>query len=361
MSLRRGATTPRQACRTRPKTTTAVKSPGSAQVADALSYAHQRGVLHRDIKPSNLLLDALGNVWVTDFGLAKFEEGDDLSHSRDVVGTLRYMAPERLRGVSKSGCDVYALGATLYEMLTLRLIFDATDQHALMHQIAYVSPVPLRRHDRRIPRDLETIVLKSLAKDPRDRFATAHEMSEELRRFVEGRPIESRAFPTYERLWRWCRRNPGPASLAALAAGLVLILILAATSAAYMFRNQRNQLKSASARLKKTSRVRCRRSKTFGINWDSPRRPSARPSAKSAPPRPRSESRCSTKVWRCSAAECAASGFSASTGFPRPRHPERGSRRCRPDPRDPGPGHRRTRYRRHLSWENLSSPPRFID
>ena len=93
MSLRRGATTPRQACRTRPKTTTAVKSPGSAQVADALSYAHQRGVLHRDIKPSNLLLDALGNVWVTDFGLAKFEEGDDLSHSRDVVGTLRYMAP----------------------------------------------------------------------------------------------------------------------------------------------------------------------------------------------------------------------------------------------------------------------------
>ena len=81
--------------------------------------------MHRDIKPSNLLLDALGNIWVTDFGLAKFEEGDDLSHSRDLIGTLRYMAPERLRGVSSRGCDLYALGATLYEMLTLHPPFDA--------------------------------------------------------------------------------------------------------------------------------------------------------------------------------------------------------------------------------------------
>ena len=97
----------------------------AAQVADALSHAHQRGVLHRDIKPSNLLLDALGNVWVTDFGLAKFEEGEDLSHSRDLVGTLRYMAPERLRGVSSRRCDLYALGATLYELLTLCPPFSA--------------------------------------------------------------------------------------------------------------------------------------------------------------------------------------------------------------------------------------------
>ena len=95
-----------------------------AQVADALAYAHQRGVLHRDIKPSNLLLDAVGNVWVTDFGLAKFEEGEDLSQSQDLVGTLRYMAPERFRGVSDRRCDIYALGATLYELLTLRPAFE---------------------------------------------------------------------------------------------------------------------------------------------------------------------------------------------------------------------------------------------
>ena len=91
-----------------------------AQVADALAYAHQRGVLHRDIKPPNLILDPLGNIWVTDFGLAKFEEGDDLSQSQDLVGTLRYMAPERFRGVSDRRGDLYALGATLYELLTLR-------------------------------------------------------------------------------------------------------------------------------------------------------------------------------------------------------------------------------------------------
>ncbi len=95
-----------------------------AQVADALEYAHRRGVLHRDIKPSNLLLDALGNVWVTDFGLAKLEEGDDLTQSRELVGTLRYMAPERFRGTSDRRGDVYSLGATLYELVTLRPPFE---------------------------------------------------------------------------------------------------------------------------------------------------------------------------------------------------------------------------------------------
>ena len=95
-----------------------------AQVADALAYAHKRGVLHRDIKPPNLILDALGNIWVTDFGLAKFEEGDDLSQSQDLVGTLRYMAPERFRGISDRRGDLYALGATLYELLTFRPAFE---------------------------------------------------------------------------------------------------------------------------------------------------------------------------------------------------------------------------------------------
>ena len=118
---RRGRRRPAARSPASPSRSTSARSPGSgAQVADALDYAHRRGVLHRDIKPSNLLLDALGNVWVTDFGLAKLEEGDDLSQSHDLVGTLRYMAPERFRGVSDRRGDVYSLGATLYELLTLQ-------------------------------------------------------------------------------------------------------------------------------------------------------------------------------------------------------------------------------------------------
>ena len=106
-----------------------------AQVADALEYAHRRGVLHRDIKPSNLLLDALGNVWVTDFGLAKLEAGDDLSQSHELVGTLRYMAPERFRRTSDRRGNIYSLGATLYELLTLRPVFEETDQIRLIERI----------------------------------------------------------------------------------------------------------------------------------------------------------------------------------------------------------------------------------
>ncbi len=111
-----------------------------AQVADALEYAHRRGVLHRDIKPSNLLLDALGNVWVTDFGLAKLEEGDDLSQSRELVGTLRYMAPERFRGTSDRRGDIYSLGATLYELLALRPPFEESDQIRLIERIRNDAP-----------------------------------------------------------------------------------------------------------------------------------------------------------------------------------------------------------------------------
>ena len=141
-----------------------------AQVADALAYAHKRGVLHRDIKPPNLVLDALGNIWVTDFGLAKFEEGDDLSQSQDLIGTLRYMAPERFRGISDRRGDLYALGATLYELLTLHYAFEGKDQLELIHRIENDPPVPPRQLDRSIPLDLETIVLKALAKEPNHRF-----------------------------------------------------------------------------------------------------------------------------------------------------------------------------------------------
>ncbi len=213
-----------------------------AQVADALDYAHRQRVIHRDIKPSNLLLDTRGNVWVTDFGLAKLVEGDDLSQSHDLVGTMRFMAPERFRGVTHPMGDVYSLGATLYELLTLKPAFAARDQARLSDQIAHQPPAPLRQHDRRIPRDLETLVLKALAKDPKDRFGSAAELGDELRRYLESRPIRSRPTPLHERLWRWCNRNIALASLIALAATLTTVIAIGSTVAAWSFRGQRDDL-----------------------------------------------------------------------------------------------------------------------
>jgi serine/threonine protein kinase/WD40 repeat protein len=212
------------------------------QSAEALAYAHQHGVLHRDIKPANLLLDLEGTVWVTDFGLAKTEGSEDLTKPGDVVGTLRYMAPERFSGKADARSDVYSLGLTLYEMLTLVPAFKASHRAELISTILREEPVPPRRHDRRVPRDLETIVLKAVAKNPSDRFATAHEMAGELARFVEGRPIRSRPVSTSERLWRWSRRNPLVASLLLLAVTLTTVLAVGSTVAALKFREQRDQV-----------------------------------------------------------------------------------------------------------------------
>ena len=208
------------------------------QVADALEYAHRRGVLHRDIKPSNLLLDAMGNIWVTDFGLANLEKSADLSQSRELVGTLRYMAPERFQGTSERRGDVYSLGASLYELLALRPPFEETDQIRLIERIRNDPPQPPRQLDRNIPRDLETVVLKALTKDPHDRFGSAGDLAEELRRFVEGRPIRSRPVSSVERLWRWCKREPRLAGASIAAALLMIVLAGVSTTAAIVSRNQ---------------------------------------------------------------------------------------------------------------------------
>jgi eukaryotic-like serine/threonine-protein kinase len=226
----------------------------AGQVADALDYAHGQRVVHRDIKPSNLLLDTQGNIWVTDFGLAKLVEGDDLSQSHELVGTLRFMAPERFRGVTDRRADIYAVGATLYEMLALKPAFGERDPVQLIDQITHEPPAPLRQHDRRIPRDLETIVLKALAKDPKDRFATAGDMRDELRRFLEGRPIQSRPISALERIWRWCKRNPGLAALSALAAALTTSIAMTtsvaivSTVAARELRLEQDRTKAALSR-----------------------------------------------------------------------------------------------------------------
>jgi WD40 repeat protein len=194
------------------------------QVADALAHAATQGVLHRDIKPSNLLLDDTGNVWVTDFGLAKAaSDGDNLTHTGDVVGTLRYMAPERFNGLGDVRSDVYSLGLTLYELLALRPAFDEADRNKLVKRVMHDEPLRPRKLNPGVPRDLETVVLKAIARDPAHRYQTPAEMAEDLKRFVEDRPVRARRVSEGEKLWRWCRRNPLPASLLA---GIVLVFLM---------------------------------------------------------------------------------------------------------------------------------------
>jgi serine/threonine protein kinase/formylglycine-generating enzyme required for sulfatase activity len=213
------------------------------QVADALEYAGRQGVLHRDVKPSNLLLDETGNVWVTDFGLAKAaDSGDDLTRTGDVVGTLRYMAPERFSGRGDLRSDVYSLGLTLYEMLTLRPAFDEGDRNRLVKEVMHGEPVRPRRLNPAVPRDLETVVLKAIARDPAHRYQTPAEMAADLQRFVEDRPVKARRISEAEKFWRWCRRNPLPAGLLA---GIVLVFLAGFAGVVWQLRVAETQQKEA--------------------------------------------------------------------------------------------------------------------
>ena len=184
------------------------------QAADALGYAHSQGVFHRDVKPSNLLLDADGIVWVTDFGLAKgAADVEDLTQSGDLLGTLRYAPPERFAGKSDARGDVYGLGLTLYELLTLRPAFNETDRSKLLEQVLHAEPPRPRQLVASLPRDLETIVLKSIDRDPARRYQTAGDLADDLRRFLDDRPIRAQPMMWPERLWRSCRRDPVTAVL----------------------------------------------------------------------------------------------------------------------------------------------------
>jgi serine/threonine protein kinase/WD40 repeat protein len=181
-----------------------------AQAADALEYAHTMGVVHRDVKPANLLLDSGGNVWVTDFGLARLGEGPNLTVSGDLLGTLRYMSPEQAlarHGLVDHRTDVYSLGATLYELLTLRPAIDGASKQEILHRLAFEEPVVPRKRDRSIPADLETVALKALAKDPQERYATAQGLADDLRRWLGDQPILARPPGPWQRLRRWSRRH----------------------------------------------------------------------------------------------------------------------------------------------------------
>ena len=186
------------------------------QVASALEHAHSQGILHRDIKPPNLLMDTKGTVWVTDFGLAKAGEEDALTSTGDVVGTIRYMAPERFQTAGDVRSDVYSLGLTLYEMLALRPAFTQRDRPQLIDQVLHTEPPALSSLNRAVPRDLETIVHKAIAKDPRQRYARAADLGADLQRFLEDRPILARPIGSLEVLLKWVKRRPAVAALVAL-------------------------------------------------------------------------------------------------------------------------------------------------
>ncbi len=201
------------------------------QAAEALEYAHQQGVVHRDVKPANLLVDGRGNVWVTDFGLALFHADAGLTQSGDLLGTLRYMSPEQAggsRALVDHRTDVYSLGATLYELLTLTPLFAGPDRQSLLHQILNDDPVPPRNLDRSIPPELETIVLKALGKTPAERYATARELSDDLQRFLEDRPIKARRPTVFEKATKWARRHRAVVGSAVAA----LVLLVAGLSVA---------------------------------------------------------------------------------------------------------------------------------
>jgi serine/threonine protein kinase len=213
------------------------------QAAEALEHAHQLGVIHRDIKPANLMVEgepgalATGvRLWITDFGLAHCQSQAGLTMSGDLVGTLRYMSPEQAlakRVLVDHRTDIYSLGVTLYELLTLEPVFPGKDRQELLHQIASEDPKPLRRLNKAIPAELEIIVLKALDKNPDDRYATAQELAADLERFLKDEPIRAKRPGLVQRVKKWGRRHKPVVrsmvmllvmALLGLALGIVLIL-----------------------------------------------------------------------------------------------------------------------------------------
>ncbi|QDV68863.1 Serine/threonine-protein kinase PrkC [Rosistilla carotiformis] len=219
----------------------------SAEIADALHQAHQNGIVHRDIKPSNVLRDRDGKLWLTDFGLVRIHQEQSLTKTGDLIGTYRYMSPEQARGrVDLIGphTDVYGLGATLYEMLALRPLFRGDDSARLLRRIDQNAPKPPSHWDPRIPRDLETIVLKAIRADHTQRYATAAEFADDLTRFAQGQRIHARRESLWIRTSRILRQHAR--TLAMIAAGLTLLIAIGLAATTFRFRSTDRVAGSAS-------------------------------------------------------------------------------------------------------------------
>ncbi|MFL5244941.1 MAG: protein kinase domain-containing protein [Gemmataceae bacterium] len=241
--LNRGAQTPRSAepgtipaivARTElaPRDTAAFRqiAEWGIQAAEALEHAHSFGIVHRDIKPANLMIDGQGNLWVTDFGLARVGADAGLTMTGDVLGTLRYMSPEQAasqHGTLDHRTDVYSLGVTLFELLALEPPFDSKDRQELLRQIAFEEPRIPRWINKSIPHELETIVLKAMEKAPADRYDTPKEMAEDLQRFLGDVPIQARRPSLLHRTRKWCRRHQAVVWSAAIVLALGVLMALA--------------------------------------------------------------------------------------------------------------------------------------
>ena len=208
------------------------------QAAEALHYAHQQDTLHRDIKPGNLILDEDGRVWIADFGLAKAIHDNDVTRSDDIVGTIAYVAPERFQGTTTKSSDTYSLGVTLYEMLTLQKAFSGGDRVEVLNQVTTQGLVQPRKLHRSVPLDLETIVMKAAASEPRDRYSSAAALARDLEAFLEDRPIEARRLSYLEHGVRWCNRNR---TLAGMACGMILLVATVIGLLAFGYRHSERQ------------------------------------------------------------------------------------------------------------------------
>lgn len=203
------------------------------QAADALAHAHQRGVVHRDVKPSNLLLDQEGRLWLTDFGLARRQDDVTLSLTGVLLGTPRYMSPEQATASTRRvdhRSDLFSLGATLYELLAARPAFAGSTPHDVIQQIISGDPVPIRRLNPSAPLDLETIIMKCLAKDPAARYAAADDLAADLRAFLDGRPIRARRAGPIERAVRWGQKHRRSLRQAGLAVAATVLAMLTLTA-----------------------------------------------------------------------------------------------------------------------------------